>query len=462
MILKVRWEDFGDKSSERLQKVYDLPILARRVKVSINDYRSADTFEAEIDYKNFPFDPRCIRSCGVSVFMQNMGGVFESTNKLEQIVPSKDNAVFIGFADEESISFDDTKRTVRLEGRDYTSLLVDRKYLKGTVNLEQRVDVVLRGILDELAETQEIQLDNRVEEQLPVLARFWGEKDATSGRKNVKKTETYWDVIQDIVARAGLIAYIELDRLVLSKPRVLYSKENLKVFVYGKNVKSLEFNRKLGRRRNFNILVRSLNLNSTSDPVLEAKIPAEATEEWSEATGIANEEVKTPETKPDGTAVPEADAKAAPYMSFLLPDIRDKPHLIECGQGIYEEIGRQQIEGKFDTFEMETPEIVGRGQRCFDVLKLRNGTPISIEIDQGDLEGINRLASVEQKRQFLINRCYDPRVAEVFAETLGKFATPFYTKSVDFEMDGTQGFRCSVDFINFIETSNKSFGGRNP
>ena len=465
MILLVRWEDFGDKQTESLKSVYSLPILARRVTVSINDYTQADTFDAEIDYKNFPFDPRTIRSCGVKIFMQDIGQLYKYTNEIEKIAPDTKNAVFIGFADEESISFDDTKRTVRLEGRDFTSLFIDRKYIKGTLPQEQRVDVVLQSILDELPENRDasskIVLDNRVKDEsgnlieLPVLSAFEGEKDKLSGKRNVGREKTYWDVIQELASHAGLLCYIELDKLVLTKPRNLYDKKQITHFVYGKNLSNLEFKRKLGRRKGFNIIVRSFS--EKNKEVITAKIPLEATEEWSKATGISNTENKVQEVKPDGTAIPEAEAKPAQYISFLLKNISDKDHLIEVGQEVYEEIGRQQIDGSFETQDMVT---AGANKTIFDILKLRNGTPVSIEIDQGDLKGISSLTSKAERVRFLKNRGYDASIADVFADTLGKMATPFYTKAVTFTMDGTTGFKCKVDFINFIETTNKAFSGK--
>lgn len=460
VVLRIRWEDFGEKS-DVLTKVYDLPILARRVNVNINDYTQADTFDIEIDYREFPFDPRCIRAVGVTIAMENVKEVFQGDNSLRAIAPRSGddgNIIFQGFADEESISFDDSKRTVKLEGRDFTALLIDRKYPNGTVNLEQTVDVVIGNILAELEETREIKLDNRIVGALPILSSFWADKDALSGKKNVKKDESYWDVIQDIVTRAGLIAYIELDKLVLSKPRVLYDRAKAISFVYGANLSSLEFKRKIGRKKNFNLIVRSLSIETKE--VIEAKIPKEATDEWSKATGINNAEVNLKVLKPDGTPVEEKDEKPAPYLSFRLPNIKSKDHLIKIGQEIYEEIGRQQIEGSFETKEMEIcyAEDPDKPQNHtkFNVLKLRNGTAVSIEIDQGDLEGFSRHKSPAAREQHLILKGYEPAVAKALAETYGKFTTPLYIKAVTFSLDESQGFDCKVEFINFIETSKSS------
>lgn len=430
------------------------------MRVSINDYSTADTFELEIDYKNFPFDPRSLRSVGVSIAMQDSKKLFNQDNSLNTLKVTDQNLMFIGFADDESIKFDDTSRSVTLEGRDFTSLLIDRKFLLGTLNLEQPLDQVIQGLLDSLDETRPLEIDNRTGSALPVLSSFWGDKGELSGKKNAKDNESYWDVIQDVVARAGLIAYVELDRLVITRPRVLYSNAQPKRFVFGKNLKSLEYKRKLGRRKNFNIVVRSLNLETKE--VLEARIPAEATDAWAKETGISNLEIKTPELDKDGKPLPEDQLKPAPYMAFRIPNVANKDQLIKIGQETYEEIGRQQIEGSFETSEMRTSWQKEQGKSTveeFDILKLRNGTPVLIEMDQGDLKGLNSIDDVEARRRFLVSRGYQSKAALALAETLSnpRLNGPLYTKAVSFTMDAQNGFSCSVEFINFIQTA--SSGG---
>ena len=461
--MRIRWEDFEQSGTSSIQDIYELAVLGKRASVNVNDYTQADTFDCELDYKEFPFDPRCIRAVGVTIAMQDQGKMFKTNNGLNLIQPRADvydkngnlipgNVIFQGFADDSTITFDDSKRTVRLEGRDFTSLLIDRKYLKGAVDLTQTVDTVLKTILADLAETAKIELINKVEGDLPILSKFWGEQDILAGKRSVKKDESYWDVIQDIVARAGLIAYIELDKLILSKPRILYDKSKAKKFVYGKNLSQLEFKRKIGRRKNFNVIVRSMNLNTKE--VLSAKIPAEGTEVWSVSSGIANKEVTLPTLKSDGTgAGVQESPQVAPYISFRVADVADKDHLVLVGQEIYEEMSRQQLEGSFSTKEMATSDKSGNR---FDLLGLRNGTPIEIEIDQSDLQRLKRITTVEERARFLISRGYSTRIAQIFAANLGRFSTTFYTKAVTFTLDENQGFECKVEFINFIETTNRA------
>lgn len=461
--LRILWEDFGQNNDPKLQEVYALPILARKVSVNINDYSQADTFSCEIDYKQFPFDPRSIRACGVTISMQDMKKLFSDGKSLEQIKPERSNTVFLGFADEEAISFDDNSRTVRLEGRDLTALLLDRPWLGGTIDLARPLDVIIQQLLSGLKETEKLIVEKRgISSTLPTLGQYANSFTSQGQQKSIAHKESYWDVIQDLTSRAGLIAYVEVDRLVITKPRALYDAKKSVQFVYGRNLNSLEFKRKLGRKKNFNIAVNSLNVEAKE--IVEAKIPEEATDEWCKAMGIKRERIKIPRLGSDqnrtqsGSGTANQQDQDAPFIGFRIPNINNKQRLVEIGQELFEEIGRQQIEGSFSTKDMES---VDGTNTCFNLLTLRNGTPLRIEIDQGDLKGLKQLTSVEEKAAFLKRRGYLPKVAQVLADTLSnpRFKSPFYTKSVEFTLDSQNGFEVRVEFINFIELP-KNLGGQ--
>lgn len=457
MTLRIVWEDFNLKTKANLQKVHVLQILAKRVTVHINDYTQADTFDAEIDYSDFPFDPRAIRACGVTVHMKDTKKLFEDTgtNNRVQIKPEVDlgSTMFIGFADEEGITLDDSNRVVRLEGRDLTSLLVDRPYLGGPIDTRQPLDKLIEKLLGELEETANLKVDNRVGEAFPVIGSFSpsGTSAPNLGAKRNTRghDESYWDVIQGLASQAGLIAYIELDKLVLSKPRVLYGEKKAKVFVYGKNVSRLEFKRKIGRKKNFNVSVKSLNVETKE--VLTALIPEEATADWSAETGVPLKRVQIPSVNADGS---EGTPKDAPFIGLRVPNVNNKNQLIKIGQELYEEFGRQQIEGNLETKDMETHlNDNPNAPTCFDLLKLRVGMPLSVAIDQKDMEGIKKTSSRDEKLRFLKSKNYPNDVAIAMADVLSnnRFSTLFYTRAVQFSFSAESGISIKVDFLNFIE-----------
>jgi len=448
ILLRVRWEDFGT-GSQVLQAVQVIPVSCRRLTVERNDYTEADTFSATIDYKAFPFDPRCIRSCGVSIFMQDRKKVFRQTNSLDLIEPSSDNIVFQGFADESSIQFDDESRTVTLEGRDLTSLFIDlRRVNTDPVVLSKPIDQIIQDLINEQEATRQITVDNRTgESPLPTLAELAPDFNPVTAVKNQKRKETYWDIMQDILRRVGLVGFIEIDKFVISKPQNIYDKGRIKQFIYGGNIKDLKFTRKLGRAKNYNVKVTSFN--PLEKRVEEALIPEEATNEQF-ILNFGNTRITIPQLDKDGKKIePPQDAE---FLSFLAKDINSKEQLIKIGESIYEEISRQQIEGSFTTYEMEIPEEVGLDDSQVVLFSsLKNGSGLKIYISQDEMGEINSNSNFEEKVNFLRKRGYPNELARAFAESLNRINTVFYLKSVKFSLDQEDGFQMDIDFINFID-----------
>ncbi len=462
MTLRVLWENFGNKDPA-LAKEWILNVTPKRVVVNINDYKQADTFHAEVEYKNFPFDPRLIKAMGVTIHIQNMKELYKDGNLgvPNQIIPSTKNTIFQGFADEDSVDLNDSSRSVNFEGRDFTALFLDTPYPFGTVELDATLDQVIKKILTQRKDTEKMTLDNRTgEATFPAMKQFFPDFGGLSGKKNVKHGENYWEVVQDIVGRAGLIAFVELDKLVIAKPRNLYSSAQKYQMVYGINVKNLKFTRKLAKQKGFNVRVRSLSPETKE--VISVDIPRQAELSWASSIGVPLENVKikkptAPGAGKDGESFQETEA---PFLAFNVPNIKSEDQLKKIGQGIYEELGRQQIEGSFETKEMasrqENPANPTGAPVEVDFTKIRNASPILIGLAQDDLEQLEAIkGGLAAKQQFLERRGYDPSVAQALAKSMGKFSLTFYTRDAEFTLDKDQGFSLKVNFINFIDIKNK-------
>jgi hypothetical protein len=451
--LRILFEDFGkgDPLTAREQR---LSVTPKSATVSINDYTRADTFRLELDYKNFPFDPRTLRSVGVQIHMEDMKNLLNATGEPNFIKPSEDNAVFLGFVDTDELRFDENSRSVSMEGRDFTGLFIDSPYRDPEpLSINQPLDIILQSLVRGLKATAKMSVELRGLTSLPNLGALATDYSPLTGYRNKKKNETYWDVIQDLADLAGVIIFVELDRLIVTKPNALYDRKKSKQFVWGKNLSTLEFQRKLGRLRYFNVHVKSLNPANKYNAIIEARIPLQATQEWSTRTGVPLKEVQIEKVSANKQSN-EIIKEPAPYFTFRLANISDQAHLIQVGELIYEEIGRQQIEGRFTTKDMGTWEGESKpSAKEFNLLKLRNGSPLDIKIYQDDLDAISREKSPAARVNYLQNRGYSRAVAQAFALTLGKFTTPFYTKAVEFTMNADTGFQMDVDFINFIELS---------
>jgi len=178
--LRILLEDNG-ASDPTLKQEYNLNITPKSLRVTINDYTKADTFSMELDYKNFPFDPRTIRAVGVSIFIEDQKTLWDTNRQEFKIIEPKSdtpteasNAIFLGFADDDSIRFDEDDRTVTLEGRDFTALLIDEPYDdRGPITLTTNLENVIAGLLTRLPSTREIKVivDPKIDD-LPTLAQF--------------------------------------------------------------------------------------------------------------------------------------------------------------------------------------------------------------------------------------------------------------------------------------------------
>lgn len=440
------WEDFGTKS-EILTKVTDMRVSCRSVSVERNDYSEADTVKLTIDHNAFPFDPRCVRACGISVFMENRKRIFNKDNSLSLITPNDldieqndANKVFLGFADESSIRFDNETKTVSIEGRDYTGLFIDQKRVNTEpIPLSKPVDQIIADLILEQEATKEIKVLNRTGIELPTLAKLAPDFNASTSVKNQKRKETYWDIMQDILGRIGLLGFIEIDKFVIAKPQNIYEKKNIKQFIWGKNIKELNFTRKLGRAKNFNVKV--VSFNALEKRVEEALIPEEAID-----PNIKAPRVTIPQLDKDGKKI--EPPKDADFITFNVKDVTNKEQLIRIGESIFEEMSRQQIEGSLTTYEMEVPQ---EGTEPIKFSQIRNGTAIRVFMASDEIKQIGSNSSIEEKTAFLIKRGYPRNVARAFASSLDRINTAFYTRSVMFELDQDNGFTMKIDFINFID-----------
>ena len=190
--LIISWENFERNNEIQRQKIN---VLAREVTVEVNSYKEADTFRATLDYKSFPFDPRTIKALHVTVHMQDMESLYVD-RKRSIITPTRQNIVFIGFADDISIGFDLNDRTVMIEGRDYTSLFLDNRRVKqNPVSLKKRIDQIIRDLIKEQKSTEGIKLrveigDEDEDEILPTLAKIAPDFNESSGKRNPKRVQS--------------------------------------------------------------------------------------------------------------------------------------------------------------------------------------------------------------------------------------------------------------------------------
>lgn len=444
VVLRIVWEDFGSKSPE-LQQTYTLELLPQTANVRLNNYKEADEFDISFDYRIFPFDPRVIRAIQVSIHIENMGSLVDNSGKPIRLKPRAPetgpdhNTVLMGFVDTEEIDLDEDTKTIKLSGRDFTSLYVDIKWTGKALSLAKPVDQVLKEMVSPLKTTGDIIIENRTGAALPILSKVYSDLGEMSGTRNANKNETYWDVIQDIANKAALIIFIELDKLVITSPRVLTNPKEAVNFFYGHNIKSLSFERKIGRMKGFNVRVRSI----IGKDVKVIDIPRQA-----KNLDIKGKDIEVVRQNKKGAKVEDKEVEKAPFMSFSLSGITDENALIASGERIFEELSRQQIEGRFRTYEMQSFD---NYRNIIDLTKIRNGAAVAIEVSPMDMKEMTRVSTKEERAAYLMSRNYPSAAAVALAENFGRFSTPFYVRDVEMEFAAEKGWSLQVTFINRIQ-----------
>ena len=505
MVLNVRWEDGTSAGRESV-----LSVRPQSVNVHLNDYTEADTFDATLDYKNFPFDPRSIRAIGVVIHMENMGSLDE------EIVPAEDNSVFVGFVDESSISFDDASRTVTFEGRDLTSLFIDEKFPAGRqLDTNRTVKEIIQfivGLLGKATEKIEIvALDDSAEkvpaftnvdtrrnyiplapsgrtevfdpldlinvvmniqemnvEEKSTFKKMESEAKRGGNKEQIKRKETFWDVITRIAHRNSLIAYMSKDKLILRRARDFYQAQTRTQLTYGHNLSSLEFERKTGRRKKNNI--RVTGYSPTDKVTRSVLIPGDvdankfpALRPFVQRFGTLEEKNKNKmqtiyleeldkDSKPTGTA------KAADLISFVFPNVTEDEELLTRGTQVFEEINRQHLEGNFESRDMVFFNTDGT---LADFSDLEIGSYITVGIRMDDLDKIRDIEAESDREEYLRRLGYSTAVAREFARSLSTFNYNFYLRSVEFSLD-EDGFRMNGEIINLIEIDQRPADAANP
>jgi hypothetical protein len=452
MVLSVLWEDYKRGSASKSQAGnYTIALVPESVSVKINDYRTADTFNCELDYKNFPFDPRSIRSIQVTVHVEDARRILDWPDAVQ---PKPETTIFAGFADETTIDLDEDNRKVSFSGRDLTSILIDTRWDGTLVDVQNvTLDVVIKRILGKLDATKGLKVSFRIRGKMPTLAQIpGGYGDPAAGpdgelrnKRSARPNESYWDVIQDLITRAGLIGYIEIDTLVITDPNALYDRKDAKQFIYGRNLTSLQMKRKIGRVKDINLKLTSMNPR-LAEPVITCHIPRDATPAFKKRMKVPDGDIMIERIRPDGTK--EEKPEPAPFLAFNIPRAPSRQRLIEIGENIFEEMSRQQIEGQIKTGEMMGRNLQGVE---FDLTKMRIGTPIDIKIDNSDLVGMREIDSETEREHYLRERGYTAEVAKYFAKTFTGFGSPFYTKGVEMAMGADDGFSLTIEYVNFIE-----------
>lgn len=456
------------------------------VNVERNGRRTPDTATVVLDFRDLPFDPRAVRAAAIEIvlgmvladdFAAGMTGQTSDGELLRSVIqPSQDGFLpgigtrFIGVVDDWDIDYGDDGDTVTLSCRDLTAIPMDTIMVRGDgVNMDLPIDEGIRQLFNRypaLAGTQVVWsgLDPlppvpSVAVALPVTQRT--RRGTTAQRRQQSSggnggSMKMWDHITDLCNQIGVVPVFEDDALVLSEPTKYNQRDlaNAKRMVYGVNLRSLAFRRKLGGVKVPTIEVRSYD--STLGRCRWARYP---TPLGAPNVGIFG--VGAPPIARLATEVPVSGRPEERIEVIQLPGVTNPITMSNAARSIWEQIGRQEIDGTLETddlWSVDTPVeqadlLSMRAGDELEVLILSTQPAVPVQsqtpISATELAGLTFNGRV----QYLMNLGYRRSVAQQVAtrQQIVADSTSFRVTNLRIAYDINEGVRVAIDFQNFLE-----------
>lgn len=460
-------------------------IVPKSVQIERNGIRTADQCTITLAHADAPFDSRLIRAAAVEVtigvvsasdFERGMLG--ETYDGMPtSVVPRSRTLIgpgsraawttrFVGWVDDWKITYDGTDGdTIELVCRDLSALFFDVPLATGSgIDLSLPITQGVQAFIASYNELRGIpvlygrpgDLDPGTPpiplEAVPPASRARRGRVARQQRSGDQR-QSVWDHIVETCARVGLVPIVFDYELHICEPRTFFVGRDVpRRMVYGRNLSHLEFSRKIGGVKVPTIEVRCY------DPMLGRTRWARWPASPGEGVGIFGE--RNPPTTPNRANEPGVSGHAASerIQTYLVRGVTDPVLLQRVARNLFEQIGRQEIEGNFETFD-----VTSYTEEQFpdpDVLSLDSGDAVELLVSGGprvpDAQGMTAATiealSRESRAQYLRSIGWSQRVAQRFAELQDATAnqTVFRTQNVRLNWDNDQGFKATVDFINFI------------
>ena len=358
--------------------------------------RDADEWDIEIDYRDLPLDPRAVRAVFVEItvgtvieeeYGAGMAGAKRDDGTLTSVVARQTGDFVlgsttrsVGFADEWDIAYDAKNGDkVVISGLDVGALPRNEPLPRGlSINLDLPIDEGVKALIDEFPSMKGLQVifDGEGDPPTPsdVLPAPLKARKKKSSRKvrSGNQEMSVWDHITDVLVSLGFVPIFEGFEMHIAEPRTFYANANNKrTMVYGRNLANLKFARKMSGLKVPTIEVRCY------DPTIGRM-------RWARAPVVAGQPssgIYTPTDKPPkaGRAndVTPAGTVQNTIKVLVVRGVMDNTFLERIAQSAFDEIGRQEIEGSFDTIEITSWESEEEG----DLLNMKAGEPIEILID---------------------------------------------------------------------------------
>jgi hypothetical protein len=491
------WTILGSSPDSRYGR---FAIVPKSVEIEKNGYRVADTAKVTIDWRTLPFDPRIVRAAAIELvvgvvaedpFVKGFDGQTDPVSGLPLSIiqqsigsPTVTSATrFCGWTDEWAISFDEENLT-ELTCRDYTSSFIDTPLgSDAMINLDLPIDQGIATMLKSYPTLDGFQVRYigvpgypapapSLGPTVPRTARSRRGRNARSGRSGDQRM-TVWDHITDTCVALGLVPFVVNYELHIVQPTTQYRTQDVRRMVYGRNLTTLSFTRKLGGTKVPTIECRAYD--PTIGRVRWSRWPVRTGEPTSGVLGVTQPPMplRANEVTPSGARPDER------IQTYTLKPTTSPAIMSRCARALFEQIGRQEIEGELETSDVSSWDISfdeARDVLKADLLDLKSGDALELLVapreserpevvatTPGEWIGMERAA----RTRFLMSQGMTRQVAENIAGLQDAVSSMIFRVSdVHLVFDSEDGIKVKASFMNFIEvrelasTSGLSDAGR--
>lgn len=459
---------------------------------------TADTATITFSAKDVPIDPRLIRSAGVEITIgiidpgsfeagirgeQNNGVrrsiIQRSTRQGGPQTVSPDTTRFVGVIDDWTIKFGDDGDTISCQARDLSALLRDEPLAAGkTLSMTLPIQQAVQDMCDQYASLR----GTRCYYGDPLLGGSGSTNGPTlqtviatprlgprRGRQQQRQrsgdqNESVMDHIIASCEQLGFRAAFYDYELWIIDPRNHFAGRSVqRTMVYGQNLVSMEFSRKLAGTKVPTIECRSYD--PTIGRTRWARYPVAQGEASSGIIGVSN-----PSTQPrrNSAPSPSGNADADRIQTIILAQGLSPSALQAAARSSNEQIGRQEIEGNFETAEVESfgaqTQVATGALPRNDLLQLDAGDAVEILI-QG--QAVNEAASTAAELYSLTRQARARYFESIgFAQSVAArlaalqdataFQTVFRINNMQLNYSADDGIVIKADFVNFIEVAEQA------
>jgi hypothetical protein len=408
--------------------------VPRSLKVEKNDIQTADTIEFELDLEDFPLDPRIIRAVTVEAFIADAGNTdpFWETIRTD-VATLRKYAIFAGVIDEVTSQID-TDRVVTLKGRDYSAYFLDvelesKEIAYGTKTLVQIIESIVHD--PRRPTTANIQIELRgdgIDKLVPANYMIRGNAPKIRTVKTLKERDTNhlkrqhgntaWEVIQEMALHGGIVAYIELDKLILATPATLNIDDPLSArevhFALGRDIDSYSPSRRMGRRTGVRVLV------SSWDPE-QGETHQAFSPKRSDLKNSGLDKIPAAPLGGEGKPVRVITDHRRPYVVRGIVDQNQLQAIADC---IRIQLEHHEMDVSVDTLRLND----SNGKPLQD---LRYGDPVVIDIDANFPSSL--ASSVEDQIARLLSLGYPVADAQALTKAVNQLHVPYWLNGATYE-----------------------------